>query len=128
MKRLFVVLGSIGVLLAYAASGATAQSTTINPSGSYAVATVDEEGTPLSGTMTVQASGAGYTGQFVAASGDTIKMLQVTTNGQHMMAVFETGNGMAMTWLQRQPDGTFTGSWHPLGPGINVKATKKTDR
>jgi hypothetical protein len=126
MKRTACVVGFLAVMIIQVGSGATAQSAAINPVGSYTVGTISEEGVPLNGTMTIRANATGYDGEFVATTGDTVKMLQVTTNGQHMMAVFEAAGGLAVTWLQRQSDGAFTGSWHQLGPGINVKVTKKT--
>jgi hypothetical protein len=93
------------------------------------VSTADEDGIPLAGTLVVRAGEAGgYLGEFSAADGDVVPVLQVTTNGSHLMAMIETGVGPAVVWLQRQDDGAFTGSWHPLGAGINVKATKRTGR
>lgn len=83
MKRMAIVIGAFVVasaVFAQVGSGVVAQSAAINPVGSYAVATVDEEGAPLSGTFVVRASGAGFSGEFVSGTGDTIPVMQVTTN------------------------------------------------
>jgi hypothetical protein len=102
----------------------------LDPVGSYAIVTADEEGMPLAGTLTVRAGADGeFVGQF-AATGSTepVPVLQVTTNGRHLMAFLETGSGLGVTWLERQEDGTFTGSWHVVGAGIRVTATKRSGR
>lgn len=106
--------------------GTDAQTPTpINPVGSYQVSTMDETGVPLSGTLTVRAANGNYTGEFVSEDGESVPVHQVTTSGSHFMMAMETGNGPAMAWLEKQADGTFRGTWHPLMPGIGVKAVKK---
>lgn len=122
----FVAALSIVAGLGYGLGASTGAQTPppINPVGTYTVSTANEQGSPLSGRMTVRATNGNYSGEFVSADGETVPMRQVTTSASHMMAVLETGNGVAVTWLERQDDGTFTGTWHPLMPGINVKVTK----
>jgi hypothetical protein len=97
----------------------------INPVGSYQISTLDENGTPLSGTLVVRAANGNYAGEFVAPAGDSVPILRVTTSATHLMMVLETGSGPAMAWLEKQADGTFTGTWHLLMPGIGVKAIRK---
>jgi hypothetical protein len=88
------------------------------------VTSTDETGAPVTGTLTVRAAEGGYVGEFVSEDG-TVPFLQVTTNGQHFMGILDLTDYLAVTWLQRQEDGTFKGTWHQLSPGIPVTATKK---
>ncbi|MEZ5317914.1 MAG: hypothetical protein R2752_10985 [Vicinamibacterales bacterium] len=97
----------------------------INPVGTYSVSTFTDEGQQMSGTLTVRAGEGGYTGELVSPEAGTVPLRQVTTNATNWIAMFTTtDNALAVAWLQRQPDGTFTGTWHQLSPGINVKMTK----
>jgi hypothetical protein len=125
MKFMLALLGLSGLGLVVAQQDATPPQV-LDPVGSYLVATADEGGTPLRGTLTIEAGEAGeYTGRFLGPDGEIVPVHQVTTNRRHLMAIIETGAGMAVTWLQRQPDGNLTGTWHLLGDGIRVTATRR---
>jgi hypothetical protein len=113
----------IALLFSTGGSPMDAQSSVINPVGSYTVTSTDDTGTPLAGTLTIRATDGGYTGEFV--SGETlVPFVQVTTNGTHMMAVIDLTDYLAVTWLQLQEDGSFSGTWHQMSPGIAVTAKK----
>jgi len=127
MRRSLSLSLSLVALAALAAGGFNAVAQTpdpVNPVGTYVVSTLTEEGSPLSGTLTVRAANGNFTGEFSSDAGGTIPIRQVTTSATHMMAAFDSGESLAVAWLERQPDGTFTGSWHTLMPGVNVKMTK----
>lgn len=129
MRQATAVL-SLLLLVAFGVTGAPARTdaqtpSPINPVGSYQISTLDENGAPLSGTLTVGAANGNYTGQFVPTAGESVPILQVTTSAGHFMMVLETGSGPAMAWLEKRADGTLTGTWHLLMPGIGVKAVKK---
>lgn len=120
-----LLVAAIGFVLG-ARTGAQTPSP-INPVGTYQVTTASEEGTPLAGTLTIQAANGNYSGQFVSTTGETVPLRQVTTSASHVMMAFDSSTGLAVAWLERQADGTFTGSWHPLTTGINLKVVKKQD-
>jgi len=124
MKFSVALLGVLALSALPQSSGQAPQ--VISPVGEFTVATADEGGAPLSGTLTIRAAENGqFVGEFVAASGEVVPVRQVASNGRHLMAMVETGVGLAVTWLERQDDGTFAGSWHQLGAGIRVTATRK---
>lgn len=127
MKLAFALVAAFAVA-APVARDLQSPATPLDPVGSYTVATADESGVPLRGTLTIEAAERGeYTGRFLGPDGEVVPVPQVTTNGRHLMAIVETGAGLAVTWLQRQPDGTLTGTWHLLGEGIKVTATKRQE-
>lgn len=95
----------------------------LNPVGSYGVSTLTDVGVPISGTLNIRAASGNYTGEFVSDAA-TIPVRQVATSATHVMAVLDLGESLAFAWTERQPDGTFTGTWHALMPGVNVKLTK----
>lgn len=113
------------VLLIQPGSKVIAQTRTpINPVGTYTVSSLTEEGQQMSGTLTIRASEGMYTGEFVSPEAGTVPLRQVTSNAKHWVAIFTAGESLAVAWLERQADGTFTGTWHQLSPGIGVKMTK----
>lgn len=113
----------VALLFSTGGSPMDAQSSAINPVGSYVVNTTDDTGTPLTGTLTIRAVAGGYAGEFVAAD-SVVPFMQVTTNGKHIMAIVDLTDYLAVTWLQLQEDGTYSGTWHQMSPGIAVSAKK----
>ena len=100
----------------------------IDAAGNYAVTTASDTGQAMTGTLTIAANAEGnYGGQFTSpALPNPVPIASVAVNGGELLVVLKvSATEFALVWVERDADGTFKGSWHKLGPGINATMTKK---
>jgi len=125
MRYVMAAAGLVALTTIQAGAGSSQPPQVIDPTGTYTVRSTTDDGTPFEGTLTVRAAETGFDGVFESTATGPLVVRQVTTNRGYLMAIFESPNGLAMSWLERQADGTFRGTWHELGAGFGVTATKR---
>jgi hypothetical protein len=125
MKPLWIFALSLVLGVLWLPETSRAQVGVLDPSGKYLVSTVDDDGSPLQGTLTITSSSGGYTGQFEASAlPQPVPVVAVTTNADRVLIIVNTAQGLALVNMQQQKDGTFKGTWHRLNDGIALTATK----
>jgi hypothetical protein len=125
MRPLWMFALSLVLGVLWLPEASRAQAGVLDPSGKYLISTVDDDGSPLQGTLTITASAGGYTGQLEASAlPQPVPVVAVTTNTDRVVIIVNTAQGLALVNMQQQKDGTFKGAWHRLSDGNAVTATK----
>jgi hypothetical protein len=97
----------------------------LDPIGTYIITTTTQDGQPVRGTMTIVAKGSGYGGTFESTILPPVPVVEVTSGVDRLNVVIDAGDFLVQVRMNRQNDGSLTGYWHQLYPGIAATATIK---
>ncbi|MEM7446133.1 MAG: hypothetical protein AAF414_22625 [Pseudomonadota bacterium] len=110
LARMAAALAFAWILIA--ASAASAQ----DISGGYAMSGTDFDGFSYSGTTTITRTGATYA--IEQNDGGSILAGTALYSGSTLAAVFVVSGETFLAIYDRQPDGSFSGTWTALGQSV----------
>jgi hypothetical protein len=87
----------------------------LDPAGKWTYSTRDEQGSTVSGTMTISGKPGAYTGTISVGEGQGLPITDVlvSSSGMVMLATLQDG-GTAMIRITKKADGTLDSGWAPV--------------
>lgn len=96
-----------------------------DPGGTWNFSTVQEDGSPITGTLVITGKPGAYTGQATVADGTAIPISDVMTSPNGFMAIADLPQGAALFKLVKgQTEGTFVGAWGQIQQSYTITAKK----
>jgi hypothetical protein len=120
MKPHVVAFGMAMIGLALSAPQAPAA---FDPTGSWKVSTVSDEGQPMSVSVTIKGKPGAYAGQAVTGE-RTLPLTDLATTPTGMIAVFALPQGAIVVQLGANSAGKFTGTWGAMDQTFSMTAER----
>lgn len=112
-----------GLLLAGAVSAPAQTAAPLDPVGKWTVATVADDGQPMTVTMDIAGKPGAYTGQAVTSLNRSLPLRELATTPSGLVALFDLPQGAIVVRIVRE-GGKYTGAWGAVEQTFALTAEK----